>query len=288
MRAAKVVCPVAVLAAAALLSAPNDVSLPSSTGRGTLPREAFIMFSANAPRDAPGVFGRYFTPRDYARIESISSELSVARRRSYALVTTLRKRWLGEPGLRYWVDRGCGRETPGAIVYDPALRYLTPEEEQHDVIGSVRRAARVVGSTGCHAFGVAPGASLLFGMDDQACSYDLDRGLYRVLPWRSIDIIDIQAQRFLGDRCVEHEGVEQYVSVVSSIASFARHRNPDVLVVSQVSFRDNSPSAMHEGIASVSGVIDGIYFSYPSTHPDIPCLYCTPVNLETFLRRLRS
>ncbi len=278
--------PLALLAAALLLGGPHD-RYGSSLAFQAVPQDLFIMFSANAPRDTPEVFGRYFTSRDYARTESLPPRLSVARHHRYALATTLRKRWLGEPGLRHWVDRGCGRGTPGTIVYDPERRYLTPEPEQSHFVESVRRAVRLVSSTGCHRFGLAPGASLLFGMDDQACSYDLGDGLYREIPWRSVDIIDVQAQRFLGDRCIEDEGVEQYASVVSSIASFARRRNPDVLVVSQVSFRDNSPSAMHEGIASVSGVIDGIYFSYPSTHPDIPCLYCTPAHLETFLSRLR-
>jgi hypothetical protein len=81
--------------------------------------------------------------------------------------------------------------------------------------------------------------------------------------------------------------VNTYYSVVSFVAQFVRTRNPDIAVVSQVSFRDHPPARMHQAIARVDDVIDGIYFSYPSTQTEIPCQYCSPANLRTLLDFLR-
>lgn len=85
---------------------------------GVEQRRLFVMFSPNIPTEAPGVFGRFLRDDDYARVESLSTEVTVARGFRYALPTTLRRRWAGEPGLGHWTARGCGRETPGLLVYD--------------------------------------------------------------------------------------------------------------------------------------------------------------------------
>jgi hypothetical protein len=246
------------------------------------------MYSAIASREAPALVRRYFEPGDYVRTESLPPRLRVARKHSYVLPTTLRERWVGEPGLRHWIRQGCGPGTPGTIVYDPERRTLTPAREQNNLVESVHRAAALVNSTGCHDFGLAPGAMLLFGLDDKSCTYDLDRGFYREIRWRSVDLVDIQAQRLLSDPCIVKGGVDQYASAVSHLAAYVRARNPGIFVVSQVSFRDNHPTSMIEGIARVSEVVDGIYFSYPSTNPEFPCRYCSRANLEMFLEALRG
>jgi hypothetical protein len=67
--------------------------------------------------------------------------------------------WAGEPGVRHWVELGCGPETPGVIVYDPEGRDLTPTSELRRFPASIRRAADFVASTGCHRFGLAPGST---------------------------------------------------------------------------------------------------------------------------------
>jgi hypothetical protein len=267
------------LVAAAVLGAPHG----SSAHPSSLPHDLFIVYSANAPRAAPVLFERSLTERDYVRTESLPEDVRVARKQRYVLPTTLRERWRGLPGVRHWVRRGCGAGTPGTIVYDPERRALTPAGEQRAFVPSVRRAARLVASTGCHSFGLAPGSAYLFGLDPTTCTVDLEEGFSSEIPWRSIDIIDVQAQRLLGDRCVSRGGLERYVSVVSSIASTARRHNPSIRVVSQVSFRDNAPTNMRAGIASVANVVDGIYFSYPSINGAIPCTYCAFTNLRELL-----
>jgi hypothetical protein len=249
--------------------------------------DIFIMYSANAPRAAPGVFSQYLTPLDFVRIESLPRGVDVARKHRYVLPTSLRERWAGDAGVRYWVDRGCGPRTPGVIVYDPEDRDLTPVAEIRRLAASIRRASRLVASTGCHRFGLAPGPTPFFGLDPASCGYDLQLGDYKDVPWPDVDIIDIQAQRLLGGNCAHQQGVDTYYSLVSSVASFVRSRNPDIAVVAQVSFRDNPPERMTEAIARVADVIDGIYFSYPYTETQIPCRYCSPANLRTLLDFLR-
>jgi hypothetical protein len=277
---------IATLVVASLACSPEPAT-QAPEGRPVHVSHLFIMYSANAPRDAPRIFRRFFTRRDYARVESLPANFRVVRRHRYVLPTTLRDRWAGEPGVRFWVRRGCGPGTPGLIVYDPENRELTPASEIRQLPASVRRAAELVSSTGCHRFGLAPGSTPLFGLDPVTCTYDLDEGHYRELPWRTIDLVDIQAQRLLGDACVGQEGVEKYSAVVSALARFVRERNPDIRVVSQVSFRDSPAERMQEGIAAVADVVDGIYFSYPSREEEIPCRYCSPANLRRLLAFLR-
>lgn len=247
------------------------------------------MYSANAPREAPATFADFFTPRDYARVESLPAGIDVDRRFRYVLPTSLRVRWKGQPGVRFWTRRGCEEGTPGTIVYDPEFRPdWTPPEEVDSFVASIRRAARLVRATGCHRFGIAPGAEPFLGLDAETCEVDLDRGLYRDLPWPSIDLVDIQAQRLLGEQCLQREGLVRYEAIVSSVAAFVTNANPDIEVVSQVSFRDSDAATMKKGIARVAAEIDGIYFSYPSTHPSIPCRYCSVGELEALLEYLRD
>lgn len=278
---------VAVLAVAVAVVGCSQQLPPPRSSLGPDASNLFILYSANAPRDAPSVFSRYFTRSDYARVESLPANFNVPRAHRYVLPTSLRERWAGDPGVRHWIRRGCGPGTPGLIVYDPEDRELTPPSELRRLSLSVRRAARLVESTGCHRFGLAPGSTPLFGFDPASCTYDLDDGSYRELPWKAVDLIDIQAQRLLGDDCADEAGVEKYASVVTTLARFVSVRNPDIAVVSQVSFRDSPPARMLEGIAAVADVVDGVYFSYPSREPEIPCRYCTPVNLRTLLEYLR-
>jgi hypothetical protein len=278
-----IVAVVAILLAAPALGAPHGSSHTPSFRLGHL----FLMYSANAPRAAPVLFERSLTERDYVRSESLPERVAVARDRRYVLPTSLRERWRGWPGVRHWVRRGCGGGTPGTIVYDPERRDLTPRREQNAFLRSVNRAARLVASTGCHRFGLAPGSAYLLGLDPSTCTYALESSFAREIPWRSVDIIDIQAQRLLGDHCISRGGLQRYASIVASIASLAREKNPSIRVVAQVSFRDNPPTHMRAGIASVAHVVDGIYFSYPSRNSAIPCTYCSRANLRALLDILR-
>lgn len=247
-----------------------------------------ILYSAIAPREAPEVVSRFFTARDYARVDSQPPGRTVDRAHLYALPTSLRDEWAGYPGVRHWIREGCGEGTPGLVIYDLEFRSLSPPEEQRDFVGATKRAAEMVESTGCHSFGIAPGATPLFGLDPQTCTYDLEEGLHERMPWSRIDLLDIQAQRLIGDHCVDREGLETYDELIGELGARVRERNPEIKVFAQVSFRDTPPERMVEAIALVSDDIDGIYFSYPSTHATIPCDYCSPRNLEVLLTALNQ
>ena len=246
-----------------------------------------IFFAAGVAPDHAKIFRRHFTASDMVRIDKLPKEMEVPRSQTYALVTTLRRRWAGFLGLAYFLGRGCGNRSPGTIVYDPELRDLTPISEQNHLLRSIRLATQRVNAPSCHEFGLSPGATLLFGLDPANCTYDLEQGLVEEIDWRRVDVVDVQAQRLLGEPCLEKDGLETYESAVSSVAGIARKENPDIDVLAQVSFRDNEPEAMLEGLRSVADVIDGIYFSYPTANPDIPCGFCTTENLEEFLNEVR-
>ncbi|MDQ4145022.1 MAG: hypothetical protein M3198_15035 [Actinomycetota bacterium] len=249
--------------------------------------DSSILFSALAPTEAPDIFRRYFTKNDLARADTLPNDFDFERRRLYGLPTSLRREWEGFPGVRHWVEAGCGEDTPRTIIYDPENRELTPKNEQADFLGSINKAIRMVESTGCHDFGLAPGSSILFGLDGTECTYSLaDSDLYDI-DWTRVDLVDIQAQRLLSPGCLEKDGLVTYEAAVSDVAQHVRKVNPDILVFSQVSFRDNDPLDMLEGLQTVGDTIDGIYFSYPSNNTDIPCEYCSPENLELFLSEVR-
>jgi hypothetical protein len=248
------------------------------------------MFSANAPREAPGVFRAYLRRDDYVRLESLPARWRALVRRShrYVLPTTLRHRWAGEPGLRHWSGRGCGRGTAGMIVYDPEHWELTPPREQDAMLSSIRRAARIVEATGCHSFGLAPEAGFMFGLTPRRCRYALARGRFRQVPWELVHVVDIQVQRLVADHCWRRLGVDDYVMVVRALASFVRGRSPETAVVAQVSLRHTPPSRMRAALGAVADEVDGVYISYPSSNTDNPCRYCSPSNLRAVLAFLRG
>jgi hypothetical protein len=246
----------------------------------------FVMLSPNIPPEAPHVFSRYLEDGDYARVETLPDDVRVERRFRYALPTTLRRRWAGEPGLRHWTARGCGRGTPGTLVYDIEHWNLTPVAEQRSFAASIREGARLAVATGCHAYGVAPDASYLFGKAGGECDYDIGSARYRDIPWDRIDLIDLQVQDLVSDECFDDYGIHDYVAVASTVATHARARNPRVLVVAQVSFRLTPPARMSRAVAAVADVVDGVYLAYPTlTHPDA-CRYCTPGRVRAFLSEL--
>ena len=72
------------------------------------------------------------------------------------------------------------------------------------------------------------------------------------------------------------------------MADYVRRRNPDIEVVAQLSFRDTPPDRMRTALALVAASLDGVFYSYPSTHPHTPCRYCSPRNLGELLSSLRG
>ena len=246
-----------------------------------------IFFAATIAPDHPDIFRRFFTESDLARVDTLPTGTQLPRSQTYALVTTLRREWAGFAGLKHFLDQDCGPQSPGTVIYDPELRELTPRSEQTNMLRSIRTATRRVKASSCHEFGLSPGATPFFGLDPKACTFDLEEGLVEEIDWTDVDLVDVQAQRLLGEECLDKGGLETYTSAISTVARVARDENPDIDVLAQVSFRDNEPESMLEGLRAVADVIDGIYFSYPTNNPDFPCLFCTSEHLESFLEEVR-
>ena len=285
--ATTVVLVVLAAAAAATFAASALQSDEEWTKGPALRSDARILFSALAPSEAPDLFDAYFGDRDIARADTLPDDIDLPRRQMYGLPTALRREWMGYPGVRHWVEAGCGPGTPRTIVYDPEYRSLTPKKEQANVVDAIKKARRMVASTGCHDFGLAPGSTLLFGFDGSDCTFDLGDSYLRDINWKRIDLVDIQSQRLLSAHCLERDGLATYRRLARRIAAHVRTENPDIEVFSQVSFRDNAPVDMLEGLNSVRDVIDGFYFSYPSNNTDIPCEYCSEDDLELLLSNVR-
>ncbi len=250
-------------------------------------RSLFLMFSGVATRLVPDVVRRYVEPRDYLRHEyarEVGSAAAGADR--YVLPATIRARWAGVPGVPRWLG-ACGRGLD-LLMYDPEHWELTPRAEQRRWVASIRRAAALSREAGCARFGIAPDGVFLFGLHPDRCAYDLRRGGYRRIPWRLIDVVDVQAQLLISDTCAGELNVADYAEVVSSVARFARRRNPEIGIVAQVSFRHTPPLRMQEAIAAVAEDIEGIFFSYPSAGFQARCSYCSATRLEQLLRFLRA
>jgi hypothetical protein len=257
------------------------------SGPPALRSDARILFSALVPAEAPQLFNRYFAEQDMARADTLPQDIELSREELYGLPTSLRREYRGYFGVRHWVEAGCGPATPRTIVYDPENRDLTPLKEQVGFTGAIRQAGRMVDRTGCHDFGLAPGSLILFGLDPGDCEYNMQNSNLFDIDWTRVDLVDIQAQRLLSEPCLERDGLRTYERAVARVSTYVRRRNPEIAVFSQVSFRDNHPIDMLEGLSRVRDLVDGLYFSYPSNHEDIPCQYCSPEHLELFLENVR-
>jgi hypothetical protein len=253
-------------------------------------RDLFIMYSPNVPRAAARLAVRYLGPGDYVRVESLPRRWRdrVPRDRVYALPTTIREAWSGEPGVRYWVRRGCDPNTPGTLVYDPEHWDLTPPAEQRAFPKTVARAAHLTAKTGCHDFGLAAGATLMYGMAADGCGFRLGSSLYRHVPWKLVDILDIQAQLLLSDPCAARAGIGAYARLVTAVADLVRRQNPRIEIVTQVSLRATPPERASAAINAVSSEVDGVYVAFPTRAARTRCMYCTRRELRVLLEYLRG
>ena len=249
-------------------------------------REPFFLFaayrlgSAADREDVHQVLRDYFGPHDYIGKELAKDDPELARQvgkdHVFALAANLDV--LG----RYVADR------EGAIVfYDMEHWPQTPKAEQEDPAGAVARAAGVVHAGGAAKFGLCPDGPFL-GIDPKSCSASADKSVLRRIDPRTVDILLLQAQILLSDRCAAQGGPERYVSFVTSLAREARERNPDILVAAQASFRYTPPDRMIKAMRAVQDAVDGFYLAWPVENPRVPNVYCSSDNLRRILQEFRG
>jgi hypothetical protein len=175
---------------------------------------------------------------------------------------------------------GCSTGTPGVLVYDIEHWTETPTSEQEHPGESIAAAARIVHGTHCQAYGVTPDGEFM-GLGN--CTIDFAKGIYRAVDWTQVDLLSIQAQQLLSDTCAAKLTVDDYAAFVGQVATYVRRKNPEIKVVTQISFRYTPTDKLIAAMRRVAPEVDGIYILYPDNSTE-PCQFCSPANLEALLK----
>lgn len=182
--------------------------------------------------------------------------------------------------------KGCGPGTAGLIIYNGEKWPETPPEEQSNMPTAIAQGKAMALYRGCHNYGVAPGAEFV-GFRPNTCDYNLDGSILSHVDWSGIELLDIQGQGLIGDRCNARAGLDAYVAFMTAIARELRAKGGHPKIVAQVSFRFTPPERMIAAIRRLQGIVDGFYIAYPS-NVGPPCAYCSPRNLEEVLSAIRA
>ena len=154
------------------------------------------------------------------------------------------------------------------IVYDIEHWERTPESERADPLLSISRGADSVHEAGFR-YGITPDADML-----------IDN--YRKINWTEIDFLGMQLQRF-------SQNAEEYSSLAEEIASFARCKNPNIEIFTQLSFRLTDATDMIRIIEGVNDVVDGFIIAYDTNSREDSCISgCTPDQLNLVLKRINE
>jgi hypothetical protein len=155
-----------------------------------------------------------------------------------------------------------GPEVKG-VMYDYEKWKFTPQEEQRNPAGYVKRAADLVHAHGL-LFLTAPALNIVTVMapaKDASRMYDtyLRLGIAADAA-RYADVVDIQAQRYERD-------TELYARFVGQAAAQARQANPKVVVLAGISTQpigqDVTADDILRTIAATREVVDGYWFNIP-------------------------
>jgi hypothetical protein len=154
------------------------------------------------------------------------------------------------------------------IVYDIEQWEKTPESEQADPSRSISKGAGIVHEAG-YRYGITPDAIML-------------RDNYKKINWTEIDFLGMQLQRF-------SQNVTEYSSIAQEISSFARSKNPNTEIFTQLSFRFTDANDMIKVIESVKDIVDGFIITYNTNIESDPCISgCSADDLDLVLNRINS
>ena len=134
------------------------------------------------------------------------------------------------------------------IIYDIEQWDKTPELKHADPSLLISKGADIVHQAG-YRYGITPDAVTL-----------LDN--YKKINWTKIDFLGMQLQKFSHD-------VTEYSSLADDIATFARSKNPNIEIFTQLSFRFTDANDMIKAIESVKDTVDGFIISYIPGQPPI-------------------
>lgn len=154
------------------------------------------------------------------------------------------------------------------ISYDIEHWERTPESERVDPLFSISRGAGIVHEAG-FSYGITPDAEML-----------IDN--YKRINWSEIDFLGMQLQRF-------SQNIEEYSSLANEIASFAKCKNPNIEIFTQLSFRLTDANDMINIIDNVHDTVDGFIIAYDTNTRADSCISgCSPSQLNSVLNRINE
>ena len=154
------------------------------------------------------------------------------------------------------------------ISYDIEHWERTPESERVDPLLSISRGAGIVHEAG-FSYGITPDAEML-----------IDN--YKRINWSEIDFLGMQLQRF-------SQNIEEYSSLANEIASFAKCKNPNIEIFTQLSFRLTDANDMINIIDNVHDIVDGFIIAYDTNTKADSCISgCSPSQLNSVLNRINE
>ena len=154
------------------------------------------------------------------------------------------------------------------ISYDIEHWERTPESERVDPLLSISRGAGIVHEAG-FSYGITPDAEML-----------IDN--YKRINWSEIDFLGMQLQRF-------SQNIEEYSSLANEIASFAKCKNPNIEIFTQLSFRLTDANDMINIIDNVHDIVDGFIIAYDTNTREDSCISgCSPSQLNSVLNRINE
>jgi hypothetical protein len=154
------------------------------------------------------------------------------------------------------------------ISYDIEHWERTPESERVDPLFSISRGAGIVHEAG-FSYGITPDAEML-----------IDN--YKTINWSEIDFLGMQLQRF-------SQNIEEYSGLANEIASFAKCKNPNIEIFTQLSFRLTDANDMINIIDNVHDTVDGFIIAYDTNTREDSCISgCSPSQLNSVLNRINE
>lgn len=239
---------------------------------------AFAFASRNP--EALVVINKYFKEGDYLSV-LIANEMPelgsrIGKSKQFKLSASL-------AAVADWANRPCNdSKGAGIIIYDNEEWDATPVDERVDIPKSIGQGADMVKASGCRAYGLAPARSFL--SKQRGCNPSPSDLNYQI-NWKRVEVLVIQAQGLLSEKCVRENGLKSYVNFISDIAKIAKKNNPKINIIGEVSFNRSTSEIISQAIDRVIQFVDGIYLAYPQ---DGSCTYCSPLALEKVLSRYRQ
>lgn len=189
--------------------------------------------------------------------------------------------------VRHHARAACGTKgAPTVVIYDPEHWEATPESERRDLPAAIEAGADAVHASGCRKFGLAPDGEFI-GLVPKACSAT-PGALARSVNWKKVDVLVLQAQRLLAERCGGRANVAAYSRFVAEWSRIVKAVNPDIKVFSSLTFRYTDAATMSEAIRKSRRDVDGYYLAYPSSESGTKCEHCQSSNLKSVVETIGS